>query len=232
MMPPVVKNVLIINVLVFFAMYGLSLGAALTPLGAWMQEWLALWPAGTPELARSGQGLVPVPRFWPWQLVTSAFMHGGFLHLLFNMLVLWMFGMRVENVWGSQRFGIFYFWCAIGGSLLQLLFSSAPFLFGIGQPILTATLGASGAVLGVLVAFAMMYPDERIYFYFVIPIKAMYLVIGTAVLSVVAGVTGAMPGIAHWAHLGGMIAGYLLIQYWRGRLPFGPGRRREYARRD
>jgi len=221
-MPPVVKNLLLTNALVFFAMYGLSLGAALTPLGAWMQQWLALWPAGTPEVARTPRGgLAAVPQFYPWQLVSSAFLHGGFGHLFFNMFGLWIFGMRIENVWGSQRFAFFYFFCVLGASLLQLLVTSAPFLFGIGDPRLVPTVGASGGVLGVLLAFGMMYPDEPIYLYFFVPIKAKWLVVGMAVLSVFAGVTGAQAGVAHFAHLGGMVAGFLLIQYWRGKLPLG-----------
>jgi membrane associated rhomboid family serine protease len=226
-MPPVVKNLLIINVLVFFAQYGLSLGASFTPIGVWIHEYLALWPAGVPgeivEFFRQRGRLAG--SFYPWQIVTSAFLHGGMGHIFFNMFGLWIFGMRIENVWGSQRFAFFYFWCVIGASLVQLLVTSAPFLFEIGDPRLVPTVGASGGVLGVLLAFGMMYPDEPIYLYFFVPIKAKYLVIGFAVLSILAGVTGAQAGIAHFAHLGGMLAGFVLIQYWRGKLPFGPSRR-------
>lgn len=227
-MPPVVKNLLIINVIVFFAMYGLTMGGPYTPIGAWMHEWMALWPAGTPDLARGPRGgIVAVPQFYPWQLVTSAFMHGGLGHLFFNMFALWIFGMRIENVWGSNRFAFFYFWCVLGASLVQLAVTSAPFVLGIGDPNIVPTVGASGGVLGVLLAFGMMYPDEPIYLYFFVPIKAKYLVVGFAVLSILAGVTGTAAGIAHFAHLGGMVAGFFLIQYWRGKLPIGPGRRRD-----
>lgn len=226
-MPPIVKNLLIINVLVFFAQYGLSLGAQFTPIGVWMHEYLALWPAGVPgeivEMLRQRGRLAG--SFYPWQIVSSAFLHGGFGHLFFNMFGLWIFGMRIENVWGSERFAFFYFWCVIGASLVQLLVTSSPFLFEIGDPRLVPTVGASGGVLGVLLAFGMMYPDEPIYLYFFVPIKAKYLVIGFAVLSVLAGVTGTAGGVAHFAHLGGMVAGFILIQYWRGKLPFGPSRR-------
>lgn len=220
-MPPVVKNLLIINALVFFAqmVFGGS-GYGI------IERYFALWPAGTPEMAPTPRGgLVEVPRFYVWQLLTTAFLHGSLMHILFNMFGLWLFGMRIENVWGSERFLRFYFICVLGASLLQLLVTSAPFLFGIGTPTIVPTVGASGGVLGVLLAFGMMYPDEPIYLYFFIPIKAKYLVIGLAVLSVFAGVTGAQAGVAHFAHLGGMVAGYFMIQYWRGRLPFGPQRR-------
>ncbi len=220
-MPPVVKNLLIINGIVFFAMFGLSLGAQLTPLGVFIQEWMALWPAGTPDVARGPRGgIMEVPSFYPWQIITSAFLHGGFGHILFNMFALWIFGMRIENVWGSKRFTFFYFFCVVGASLTQLLVVSAPFLFGIGERVIVPTVGASGGVLGVLLAFGMMYPNEPIYLYFFVPIKAKYLVIGMAVASVFLGVTGTAAGIAHFAHLGGMVAGFLLIQYWRGKPPF------------
>jgi membrane associated rhomboid family serine protease len=226
-MPPVVKNLLILNVIVFFAMYGLTLGAGLTPLGIWMMEWLALWPAGIPgaviEFIRPRS---IANNFYPWQVITSAFLHGGFGHLFFNMFALWIFGMRIENVWGSDRFVFFYFWCVLGASLAQLAVVSFPYVFGTPPyPMPFPTVGASGGVLGVLLAFGMMYPDEPIYLYFFVPIRAKYLVIGFAVLSILAGVTGTAAGIAHFAHLGGMVAGFILIQYWRGRLPFGPRRR-------
>ncbi len=217
-MPPVVKNLLIINGLVFFAMYGLSLGAALNPLGVALRDWAALWPAGTPDVARSPDGLLPVPSFFPWQLLTCGFLHGGFGHLFLNMFGLWMFGMRIENVWGSRRFAVYYFACVLGASAIQLLVTSAPFLFGIGDPVIVPTLGASGGVLGVLLAFGMMYPDEPIYLYFFVPVKAKYLVVGIAVLDLFFGVTGTQAGVANFAHLGGMLTGFLLIQHWRGRL--------------
>jgi len=221
-MPPVVKNLLIINVIVFFAMFGFSLGGEYTPLGIWLRQWMALWPAGVPGEVLAhfrGRG-VAVGSFYPWQIVTSAFMHGGLGHLFFNMFGLWIFGMRIENVWGSGRFLFFYFFCVFGASLLQVAVISAPFLFGIGSPALVPTVGASGGVLGVLLAFGMMYPNEPIYLYLVVPIKAKYLVIGFAVISIFAGVTGTAAGIAHFAHLGGMVAGFVLIQHWRGKLQF------------
>lgn len=212
LIPPVVKNLLIINALAFLAFQ-------LPALSGFMQQWLPLWPAGTPRVA-AGPGGVPtsVPQFYPWQLITSAFLHGGFGHILFNMFGLWIFGMRIEQTLGSQRFLIFYFACVLGASVLQLLVTSAPFLFGIGEPRIVPTLGASGGVLGVLAAFALLYPDEPIYLYFLFPIPAKWLALGLAALDLYNGVVGTASGIAHFAHLGGMLVGVLLIQYWRGRL--------------
>lgn len=223
MMPPVIKNLLIINALAFFAQFVFS-GVG----QGFIERWFALWPAGTPDVVPSPfGGLTAVPQFYPWQLVTMAFLHGGIGHILINMFMLWMFGMRIENVWGSQRFALYYFACVLGASVLQLVVISAPFWFGIGDPVIVPTLGASGGALGVILAFGMMYPDEPIYLYFFVPIKAKWLVVGLVVLDLYAGVTGTQAGVANFAHLGGMLTGFLLIQYWRGKLPVGPQRRRE-----
>ena len=216
--PPVIKNLLIINVLVFIAGVG-PLGAM---IGDTLRAWFALWPFGVPDTvvaeaaARYGWA---VSTFYPWQLLTAAFLHGSFTHLLFNMFGLWMFGMRIENVWGSARFAFYYFACVLGASLLQLAVTSVPFLFGDAPyPLPVPTLGASGGVLGVLLAFGMLYPEEPIYLYFFIPIKAKWLVIGLAAFDLFAGVTGTQAGVANFAHVGGMLTGFLLILYWRGRL--------------
>ncbi|MEP0545419.1 MAG: rhomboid family intramembrane serine protease [Rhodothermales bacterium] len=220
-MPPVIKNLLIINGLVYFA-------TVAPQMQAFLFQWFALWPAGTPDVAPSRFGQVnAVPQFYPWQLVTTAFLHGGLGHIFFNMFGLWMFGMRIENTWGSQRFLFFYFFCVIGASLLQLLVTSSPFLFGIGDPVIVPTVGASGGVFGVLLAFGMMYPEERVMLLIPpIPIKAKWFVTGLMVLQLYAGVTGTQAGVANFAHLGGALAGFLLIQYWRGKLPIGPQPRR------
>ena len=214
-MPPVIKNLLIINALVYFAL-------TMPPLHAFLYEWFALWPAGSPEVVPTPRGLARVPDFWPWQLVTTAFLHGGFGHLFFNLFGLWMFGVRLENVWGSRRFGIYYAVCVLGASLLQLAVTSAPYFLGLGTPTPVPTVGASGGVLGVLLAFGLMYPDEPIYLYFFVPIKAKWLVVGLAVLDLYSGVTATNSGVAHFAHLGGMLAGFLLLWYWTGRLPVRP----------
>jgi membrane associated rhomboid family serine protease len=195
--PPVIKNLLFLNVLVFMVQLVESTNLLFT-------RWFALWPIGV--------------NFWPWQLLTYGFLHGGFSHLFFNLLALWMFGVRTENAWGSQRFGLYYFACVIGAGLLQLLVA---LVTGEVYP----TVGASGGVFGLLLAFGMMYPDEPIYLYFFVPVKAKWFVIGYGVLELYAGFTGSMPGVAHFAHLGGMLFGFLMLQYWRGKLPFQPRQR-------
>jgi membrane associated rhomboid family serine protease len=221
-LPPVIKNLLILNGLAFLAQ--LTFGNA-------MEQWLALWPAGVDAVLYRGQVVAP-PHFYPWQLVTTAFLHGGFGHLFFNMLGLWMFGMRIEQVMGSRRFALFYFACVIGASALQLLVTTLavptdhiPVLFRDVVP----TVGASGGVLGVLAAFGLLFPDEPIYLYFFVPVPAKWLVLGLAALDLYAGVSGSAGGVANFAHLGGMATGALLVQYWRGRLPLRRRPRRASA---
>jgi membrane associated rhomboid family serine protease len=201
--PPVIKNLLIINGLVFMAQL---------TMGGFLREFFALWPVGTPTEALprfSGQ-------FWPWQIVTYAFLHGGLGHLFFNMFMLWMFGIQIENEWGSRRFGVFYLLCVLGAGLTQLLVLW-------GRP--TPTVGASGGVFGVMLAFGMMYPNRPIYIYFLFPIKAKWLIVGLIALELFAGFSGSQSGVANFAHLGGAAVGYLLIQYWRGKLPVKPDQR-------
>jgi membrane associated rhomboid family serine protease len=217
LLPPVVKNLLIINGLAFLAQIAFP---------GLLERWFALWPAGVPREVLDAYP--SAASFYPWQLVTTAFLHGSPGHLFFNMLGLWMFGMRIEQTLGSARFAQYYFACVLGASLLQLLWTSAPFLFDIGTPSLGPTLGASGGVLGVLAAFGLLYPDEPIYLYFLFPVPAKWLVLGFAALDLYSGFTGSGGNTAHFAHLGGMITGAILIQYWRGRLPVRP-RRREAA---
>ena len=220
-LPPVIKNLLIINGLVFLAQLVAQQyepGAAYT----FIERWFALWPLGTPDVApTTGGGVMPVPHFYPWQLVTTAFLHGSFSHILLNMFGLWMFGMRIENVLGSKRFLTFYAACVLGASLLQLAVTSWPFLMATGGQIFP-TVGASGGVLGVLAAFGLLFPDELIYLYFFVPVKAKWLVLGLAAFDLYAGMTGSQAGVANFAHLGGMLIGALLIQFWRGRLPLKP----------
>ncbi len=214
--PPVVKNLLILNGLFYLAQ--IAVEVTYSDVLARLLNALALYPLGAPEAGYSifGPGVVDIPGFWPWQLVSYAFLHGGFGHIFFNLFLLWMFGMRIENDWGSRRFAIFYFACVIGAGLIQMVA-----MYGTGIP----TVGASGGVFGILLAFGMMYPDEPIYLYFLVPVKAKWLVIGLGVFSIVAGLTGAQAGIAHYAHLGGMIFGFILIQFWRGKLPIQPNSR-------
>lgn len=206
--PPVIKNLLIVNALVFLAQMVPSTNAFLT-------EWFALWPLDTPDLPGLGS-------FLPWQLVTYAFMHANLTHILFNMFALWMFGIQLENTWGSQRFAVFYFVCVIGAGIVQVVVATA-------GPGAYATIGASGGVFGLLLAFGMMWPNQPIYLYFLLPIKAKWFVIfyGLAELYSGLGSYGSPIGenaVAHFAHLGGMFFGFLLLQYWRGRLPIKPQR--------
>ena len=219
--PPVVKNLLIINVLVFLAQFVFAARSP-DPISAF-DRWFALWPLGAPEVIQFADGTVTFGTFWPWQLVTSAFLHGGFGHILFNMFGLWMFGGTVERALGSKRFLGFYVASVLGASLLQLAVTSWPFVMGDGGGIPVPTVGASGGVLGVLAAFGMLYPDQPIYLlFFPVPIPAKWFVLGYAVFSLYAGYADVQAGVAHFAHLGGMVTGALLIQYWRGRLPIRP----------
>ncbi len=224
-LPPVIKNLLIINGLVYLAQF--VLGARLgNPFFGPIEAWFALWPFGTPEQMPTEVGVLDWPRFYPWQLITSAFLHGGIGHLVFNMFALWMFGMRIEHVMGPRRFLFFYLVCVLGASAAQMLVTSGPALLG-GYPTTPfPTLGASGGVLGVLAAFGLLFPRDRIYIFpLPFPVEARWLVLGYAALDLFAGVTGTQAGVANFAHLGGLLTGALLVQYWRGRLPFKPSRR-------
>lgn len=182
--PPAVKHLLIINVLVFVATF--------TPgIGRILQHYGPLYPVG------SGN-------FYIWQLVTYMFMHAGFAHIFFNMFALWMFGQSVENFWGTRRFTIYYFLTGIGAALLHMA-------IGVSAP----TLGASGAVYGILLAFGMMFPNRIIMFIFPpIPIKAKYFVAIFGAIELFSGISRTNSGIAHFAHLGGMLVGFILIKYW------------------
>ena len=150
-------------------------------------------------------GLVPQfvwGRGFVWQLFTYMFIHGSFGHIFMNMFVLWMFGSEIENAWGKREFYKFYFITGIGSGLITLLFS------------LNSTIpvvGASGAIYAVLVAFAMMYPNRLIYFYFLIPIKAKYFVLIMGVITFFSSFTQGSGGISHLTHLGGIIIGYLYL---------------------
>ncbi len=172
---------------------------------AWEQIMLlfALWPMG---------GGANVPAFYPWQLVTYAFLHGDFFHILINMFALWMFGVQIENLWGSRRFAIYYFFCVAGAGLVQLVVVSAG---AAGGGAIYPTVGASGGVLGILMAFARLFPNQTIMLLIPpVPMKAKYFVIIFGALSLFAGMTGTMGGIAHFAHLGGMAFGFGLLVYW------------------
>lgn len=191
-LPPITQALLLINVALFAV--DVLLGGVLTAL-------FALWPAG------SG-------RFMPWQLVSYGFLHGSIGHLFFNMLGLWMFGSELERIWGGKRYLQFYFACILTAALTQLLVG----LIAGGAP----TVGASGALFGLLMAFGMMFPNRIIMPLFPpIPMKAKVFVAVFGGLELLFGVTGTQSGVAHFAHLGGMLGGFLMIRYWRGEAPFG-----------
>lgn len=219
--PPVVKNLLILNGLAFLAQI-IFQARSPEPFDL-IERWFALWPIGAPEMIQFRDGLVTFGTFQPWQLVTSAFLHGGFGHILFNMFGLWMFGGAIERAMGSKRFLGFYLACVLGASLLQLGVTSWPFLMGDSVGIPVPTLGASGGVLGVLAAFGLLYPESPIYLlFFPFPIPAKWFVLGYAAFSLFAGVTDVQAGVAHFAHLGGMLTGAVAVLYWLGRLPIRP----------
>ena len=264
-LPPVVKNLLIINILFFLAkIVGQKFGLDL-------DGWLGLH-------------FFTASAYHPWQLVTYMFMHGDFGHLFFNMFALWMFGATVENYWGGKRFLIYYFVTGIGAAIvhyavlaltlvpemavinqyldapsvenlmriaqshrfhvdpyagdiyssflafneafhqiqmqpdnIELLNQCTEFLTEYKEYYLNAQviIGASGAVFGVLLAFGMLFPNSQIYLYFLIPIKAKWFVILYGALELFYGITGTQEGVAHFAHLGGMLFGILLILLWR-----------------
>lgn len=183
--PPAVKHLIIVNALCFLALTTPGIGEALFRYGA-------LWPLGD-------------SRFAPWQLISYMFLHGGLGHIFFNLFALWIFGQAIENSWGTNRFTIYYFLTGIGAALIHM------FIGGGGAP----TIGASGAVYGILLAFGMMFPDRYIVLLIPpVPIKAKYFVAIFGAIELLSGVFRTSSGIAHFAHLGGMIVGFILIKYW------------------
>jgi membrane associated rhomboid family serine protease len=262
-LPPVIKNLLIINALVFLAQSTFKGGNG----GFSIDDTFALH-AWQSEL------------FKPWQVVTHLFMHGGFSHIFFNMLALWMFGSVLENLWGSKRFLTFYLICGLGAALIHLLFLSwelAPMiqsynalaqLHAVGSPdeaaylarfieknnigienadvilqqlrsadargggpfvsggfdlitriynekLNTGTIGASGAVFGILAAFGYLFPNTYLYIYMLIPVKAKWFVLGYGAIELYEGIkNSAGDNVAHWAHIGGAIVGLLIVITW------------------
>ncbi len=202
-MPPVISILLMANVTIFL------LEAA---TGGWLIVPFALWPL-IPEVSLAG---VPQPHFVLWQLVTYAFLHGSILHLLLNMYALWLFGSRMEQTWGSRAFTLYYFVCVIGAALVQLVVTTQAAKAGAVYP----TIGASGGVFGILLAFGMTFPNERLMLVFPpVVLKAKWFVLIFGGIELWAGVTGTQAGVAHFAHLGGMLFGFLLLLYWRRHPP-------------
>jgi membrane associated rhomboid family serine protease len=230
-MPPVVKNLIIINVLMLLMLY----------LGK------AIWGIDLDGIL--GMYFPKSEHFRSWQVVTHMFMHGGFIHLFFNMFALWMFGRILEQVWGPKRFLLYYLVTGLGAAFthelvqwiqykhllealspeqLQYIYDSGSNLISQGRNFADArmgqlnmilnipTVGASGAVYGVLLAFGVLFPNTQLMFIFPpIPVKAKYVVIGYGVLELYLAITSPGSNIAHTAHLGGMIFGYILIRIWR-----------------
>ncbi len=193
-MPPVTQALLIANVAIFFLQNTV-------PLDEFM-----LWPPASGPLGS---------RFEIWQVVTYSFLHANVAHIFFNMLALYMFGGEIERLFGSRFYAAYYFVAVVSAAVTHLVVTS----WMGGPPV--PTVGASGGVYGLLLAFAIYFPHRRVMLLFPpIPLPARVFVFGFAALELFFGVTGTAQGVAHFAHLGGMIGGWLMIQYRRRRFPF------------
>ncbi len=204
-----------VNLTVVQTLLALNGGMFLIALssGGQLLNTLALWPLGISEMPLFGMAQ---PQFEPWQLITYAFLHGGVMHLLLNMYALWLFGSRMENEWGSKVFTLYYFVCVIGAGLVQLFIATQSAEQGGIYP----TIGASGGVFGLLLAFGLTFPNERLMLLFPpIILQAKWFVLIYGAIELWAGVTGTQAGVAHFAHLGGMFFGFLLLLYWRHHPP-------------
>jgi membrane associated rhomboid family serine protease len=191
--PPTTQSLIGLNVIAF---------ALQSMFGGPLFAQMALWPLG--------------PEFAPWQIVTYGFLHGSLMHLLFNMFGLYMFGSDIEAVWGQRRFLTYYLVCIVTAAVAQL---TVTWMTGSFYP----TVGASGGVFGLLLAFGMMFPRRMVVLLIPpIPMPAWLFVTLYGMIELYLGITGTASGVAHFAHLGGMVGGYLLITYWRS----GGGRRR------
>jgi membrane associated rhomboid family serine protease len=198
--PPVTRALIIANIAIFGAQF---------LLGDRFVAAFALWPLGSASVLgpESGAG------FNLWQLVTYAFLHGNTLHLFFNMFALYMFGGEIERVFGPRRYLKYYFVAVVVAAITQLVVS------GVGSATPYPTVGASGGVFGLLLAFGMLFPRRMIMLIFPpIPMPAWLFVTIYGVLELYLGVTGASQGVAHFAHLGGMLGGFLMLRRWRRQL--------------
>jgi membrane associated rhomboid family serine protease len=187
---PIVFNLIIINVLVFIAQTLLDGSNAQFLYQQKITGIIALYPLGTGE-------------FQPYQLVTHMFAHGGFAHILFNMFALWSFGSLLERSWGPKKFLIFYLLCGLAAGFAHLLIEN------------NAAIGASGAVMGLFAAFAYLFPNSQLLIFPIpVPVKAKYAVAGMAAIDLFGGVSPTNSGIAHFAHLGGLLMGFILVIIW------------------
>ena len=180
---PIIKNLMIIMGAVFL-------------LQMFVSGWIDLY-----------FGLVPIlvwKKYFLWQLLTYMFLHGGFSHILFNLLALWMFGGELENYWGSKRFLFYFLFCGIGAGICTVVFT--PYQ-------LIPVIGASGAIYGILLAFGWLFPNRLIYIYFLFPIPAKYFVIIFGLIELFASMEGTRGGVAHLTHLGGLLFGLLYMLY-------------------
>lgn len=195
-MPPVTQALLASNILIYFFVQ---------QIGPNIIGQFALWPWASEW-------------FRPWQVVTYAFLHGGFTHLAFNMFGLWMFGAELERIWGARRMLQFYFASVLMAAVAQLLVTG---MLGSQAP----TIGASGGLFGLLIGFAMVFPRRMITPLIPpIPMRAPVFVGIYGAIELTLGVTGSASGVAHFAHLGGLLGGWLMMRYWRGQPPFGRAR--------
>jgi membrane associated rhomboid family serine protease len=189
-MPPMTQLLIVLNAIAFLLQM---------VLGDNLFGPLALWPLGH--------------GFMPWQVITYAFLHGGFAHVAFNMFGVYMFGSDIERTWGSQRFLIYYLVCVVSAAIAQLIVAAVT---GAIYP----TIGASGGVFGILLAFAMVFPRRMVMPLFPpIPMRAPIFVAIYGLLELVLGVTGTQAGVAHFAHLGGMAGGFLMMKLGRSSRP-------------
>jgi len=204
-LPPIVKNLLIINVLLFVATGVLQ--APIFNIDLTHILGLHYWKSDL---------------FNPWQIVTYMFMHGDLMHILFNMLAVWMFGTHLENRWGSKRFLNYYLITGFGAAFLHYLifhFHTLPNI-PVGYQDLwmqeSVVVGASGSLFGILLAFGVLFPNTLLYLYFAIPIKAKYFVIGYGLIELFSGLSNnPNDNVAHFAHLGGMLFGIIIFGYWK-----------------
>jgi membrane associated rhomboid family serine protease len=195
---PVVRALILSNVIVFVLQ-------SLTGLNGLLVWNFALWPLG-------GDRLYGAAPFEPWQLLTYAFLHGGTWHLLGNMFALYIFGPDAERLLGTKRFTLYYFVCVVGAALSQLL------VMQLLHPGPEPTIGASGGIFGILLLYGMAFPHRTLLLLFPpIPMPAWLFVTLYGILELCLGVFGTAQGVAHFAHLGGMASGYVLIRYWRDR---------------